>query len=567
MAWTFTAATERALAEAAGWTSRDDHDDLHEPELLLGLLAEAECRAAEMLLANNIDATAVRARWPVLRRTARNEASREFSGAVVAALDAAIGRLWAYPRPLALATEHVLLGLVAAPSETAAWLAERGLEADRLEAQIHHLYGHDPGPLPVEPLELGDQISEAAVLAVAGTVREPQPRRAELERIVGPDVIKLETQFAVFDVAEPQSLASAPPAAESVSLLRVLDAAANRAREGLRVVEDYVRMVLDDRFLTAEVKQLRHDLQAVLRPLDGRDLLAARDTLADVGTTISTSAEFARSDLAGVAAANWKRLQEALRSLEEYSKVSHPAAAATIERLRYRSYTLERAAEIVQTSIERLALAQVCVLIDGRASDAAFERLVDALVAARTPMIQFREKNLADSELLARARLLRARTAAAGTLCIINDRADIAAAVHADGVHVGQDDLPVKVARSVVGPRALVGVSTHSLSQARRAVLEGASYLGVGPTFPSTTKQFAEFPGVNLLRQVAAEIRLPAFAIGGVALPNLESVIAAGFSRVAVSGAVMEAADPAAASAEFARRLSGAPSLSPWGSG
>jgi thiamine-phosphate pyrophosphorylase len=563
MAWSFTAATERALAEAAGWTSRDDHDDLREPELLLGLLAEAECRAAEMLLANNIDAPAVRARWPALRRTEGNGSRREFSGSVVVALDAAVGRLWAYPRPLALATEHVLLGLAAAAGETAAWLADCGLDADRLESQIHHLYGHDPGPLPVEPLELGDQISEAAVLAVAGTAMQAPQRRVAPDPIVGPDVIKLEPEFAVFDVAEPNPQAIAPSAAESVSLLRLLDAAANRAREGLRVVEDYVRMVLDDRFLTAELKQLRHDLREALRHLDGRDLLAGRDTLADVGTTISTTAEFARSDLAGVAAANWKRLQEALRSLEEYSKVSHPNVAATIERLRYRTYTLERAAEIVQTSIERLALAQLCVLIDGGGSESAFERLIDALVAARTPMIQLREKNLPDNELFERARVLRARTAAAGTLCVINDRADIAAAVHADGVHVGQDDLPVKAARSVVGPRALVGVSTHSLAQARRAVLEGASYLGVGPTFPSTTKSFAEFPGVNLLRQVAAEIRLPAFAIGGLTLANLESVIAAGFSRVAVSGAVVAAADPAAASAEFLRRLAGASPQSP----
>ena len=351
--------------------------------------------------------------------------------------------------------------------------------------------------------------------------------------------------------------ASLPPA-ETVPLLRVLDAAANRAREGLRAVEDYVRMVLDDRFLTGELKQLRHDLQEALRPLAGPDLLAVRDTLADVGTMASTAAEFARSDLAGVATANWKRLQEALRSLEEYTKVGHPAAAATIERLRYRSYTLERAAEIARASLDRLSVARVCVLIDGCESEAAFEYLVDALVTARIPMIQLRDKKLSDRELLDRARLLRARTTAAGSLCIVNDRADIAAAVHADGVHVGQDDLPVKAARSVVGPRALVGVSTHSIIQARAAVLEGANYIGVGPTFPSTTKQFAVFTGLELLRVVAEEIRLPAFAIGGVGLENLESVIAAGFSRVAVSGAVVAANKSAAAAAEFVQRLSSA---------
>ena len=102
------------------------------------------------------------------------------------------------------------------------------------------------------------------------------------------------------------------------------------------------------------------------------------------------------------------------------------------------------------------------------------------------------------------------------TLFIINDRPDLAALARADGVHVGQEELSVKDARSIVGPETLVGVSTHSIEQARQAVLDGANYIGVGPTFPSGTKQFEQFPGVELLRAVAAEIRLPAFAIGGI---------------------------------------------------
>src|SRR5262245_61459549 len=118
MAWSFTAAAERALAEAAGWKSRADRDELDAPELLVGLLAEPECRAAEMLLAHGVDVTAVQGRWPSLAR-ATNGARREFSPDVEAALSAAIDRLWEYPRPLTLATEHLLLGLAAGPGETA----------------------------------------------------------------------------------------------------------------------------------------------------------------------------------------------------------------------------------------------------------------------------------------------------------------------------------------------------------------------------------------------------------------------------------------------------------------
>ena len=109
----------------------------------------------------------------------------------------------------------------------------------------------------------------------------------------------------------------------------------------------------------------------------------------------------------------------------------------------------------------------------------------------------------------------------------------------------------MKDARSIVGPEALVGVSAHSIEQARRAVLDGANYLGVGPMFPSPTKQFEAFPGLELLRAVAAEIRLPAFAIGGICRENLRDVLAAGFTRIAVSAAVTAADDPAAAAKEL----------------
>jgi len=141
---------------------------------------------------------------------------------------------------------------------------------------------------------------------------------------------------------------------------------------------------------------------------------------------------------------------------------------------------------------------------------------------------------------------------------VMNDRPDLAALVEADGVHVGQDELPVRDVRRIVGPRMLIGVSTHSLEQARQAVLDGASYIGVGPTFPSRTKAFASFTGLELLREAAAAIRLPAFAIGGITLDRLDDVLATGISRVAVSAAIAQAASPGAAAREFQRRLKAA---------
>lgn len=339
-------------------------------------------------------------------------------------------------------------------------------------------------------------------------------------------------------------------------MLRILDAAANRGREGLRVVEDWLRFGLDDAHLTACLKQIRHDLAAALTPMPWEQRLAARDTQADVGTAIHTASESCRQNVAEVLTANFLRLQESLRTLEEFGKLFDPAIGQAIGQIRYRTYTVQRAVDATRAGLDRLATARLYVLLDGRSSCGEFDALSTRLIEAGVDVIQFRDKRLPDRELIDRARRLRRLTRGTATLFIVNDRPDVAALVRADGVHVGQDELSVKDARTIVGPEALVGVSTHSIGQARQAVLDGANYIGVGPTFPSGTKRFEHFPGVELLRAVAAEIRLPAFAIGGITRENIEQVLAAGFSRVAVSGAIVEAEDPGQAAEEIRAELS-----------
>lgn len=142
---------------------------------------------------------------------------------------------------------------------------------------------------------------------------------------------------------------------------------------------------------------------------------------------------------------------------------------------------------------------------------------------------------------------MRHWTRKARVLFIVNDRPDIARLVEADGVHLGQEDLPVKDARRLLGLDALIGVSTHNLDQLRQAVLDGASYVGVGPTFASGTKEFAAFPGLDFVRQAAAETSLPAFVIGGIDPQTIGAAVAAGARRVAVGQAIARADDPRAA--------------------
>lgn len=148
-------------------------------------------------------------------------------------------------------------------------------------------------------------------------------------------------------------------------------------------------------------------------------------------------------------------------------------------------------------------------------------------------IIQLRDKTATKRELLHKARALRKLTRRYGALLIINDHVDIALAADADGVHLGQDDLPLAEARSILGSDKIIGISTHNIEQAREAERGGADYIGVGPVFPTQTKADVTDPvTVKYVREAAAEIRIPFVAIGGIKLHNVEEVLAAGARRI-----------------------------------
>jgi thiamine-phosphate pyrophosphorylase len=351
-----------------------------------------------------------------------------------------------------------------------------------------------------------------------------------------------------------QPVALAEPT-ERIDLARILDASANRAREALRVIEDYCRFALDDAFLSREAKELRHGLAEALAYLPVHHLLEARETQRDVGTRMSTESEQSRHSLLAVVQANMKRLQEALRSLEEHGKILDPRLGRSLEQLRYHTYTLEKAVLLGTTARERLADAKLYVLLTGALCARSLDWTIQEATAGGASIFQLREKQMDDRALLERARAVRRWTRAAGALLIVNDRPDIARLVEADGVHLGQEDMPVHDARRIVGPEALIGVSTHNLDQLRQAIRDGASYVGVGPTFPSGTKQFDELAGLDFVRQANAETTLPAFVLGGVNLQTITAAVQAGARRVAVSQAICQADDPRAAAAALMNAL------------
>ena len=177
--------------------------------------------------------------------------------------------------------------------------------------------------------------------------------------------------------------------------------------------------------------------------------------------------------------------------------------------------------------------------------------ILDATIAGGARMLQLREKMWPSGQLLPLAERLRARCRRSGVTFVMNDRVELAVVLEADGVHLGQDDLPPRLARPLLRPGMILGVSTHSVEQARRAQADGADYIAVGATFPTRTKPDFELVGPALVRAVRPEIRVPLVGIGGITPENVGEVIRAGADGVAVISAVCAAPDPAAASAHF----------------
>ncbi len=338
-------------------------------------------------------------------------------------------------------------------------------------------------------------------------------------------------------------------------VLRLLDANANRAREALRVIEDYARFILNSESLCADLKTLRHDLTTATQRILA-DAIYHRDTPGDVGTLISTPGEAARADLSHVVIAAGKRLGEALRAIEEGLKVVSPTDAPQVEAIRYRSYAIEqRVAFTLSPAVSRFAHVRLYILITASLCKGDWLETARQAIAGGADCLQLREKDLESGELLRRARDLVALCRNHGVLCIINDRPDIALLSGADGVHVGQGDLPVLEVRKLLGNEKIVGVSTHILDQARQAVLDGASYIGVGPFFPSATKPRDFLAGPAYARAVSEQIKLPAVAIGGITPANVDEVLAAGLNAVAVSSAVISAPDVRSAAEALKRAL------------
>ena len=344
-----------------------------------------------------------------------------------------------------------------------------------------------------------------------------------------------------------------PPESDS-ALARLEDACLNRATEALRVVEDICRFAWNLPGPSRDLKALRHELLETFTPTaaDRIELVLSRDIEGDVGRVAPASTEAdarpARAESTGssaeldrAAVRNFERLKQSLRSLAEVCRDRRPRVFRQLEELRYRVYSIEKG--VLQLARKReagiMASVRLYWIWSGAPSGVRGFEILEGALAGGIDAVQMREKDLDDRKRLEIGRELRSMTAAAGVPFIVNDRPDLARALHADGVHLGQDDLPLAEARRILGRDSVIGVSAHSVEQAARAWREGADYIGIGPVHATTTKKRAGSPlDPETIRTVFGESTGPAFAIGGIDTGNLESLVELGVDRIAISSAI-----------------------------
>ena len=333
--------------------------------------------------------------------------------------------------------------------------------------------------------------------------------------------------------------------------LRLIDANLNRASEGLRLLEDVARFILDDAGLSQQLRAMRHSLVEETKSLCVK-LLSQRDSEQDVGVgkenVIAREAKQSQQDLPGVITANAKRVAESLRVIEELAKLPEMSPVlppARFEQLRFTLYTLEqRLTSRILRQDKVKQLAGLYVILDRQALAGRDElEIAEQVIQGGAKVIQLRDKQSSKAELLPIAQKLKALCDKSAILFIINDYLDLVLAVAADGLHIGQRDLPLPIIRKELPIDKIIGCSVRTVSQAIKAQNEGADYIAVGSIFPTPTKKDATVVGVNRLKQIRQVVTSPLLAIGGINEDNIGEVMAAGADSVAVISAVLSKGD------------------------
>jgi len=328
-------------------------------------------------------------------------------------------------------------------------------------------------------------------------------------------------------------------------VFRIIDASMNRIGEGLRLLEDVARLLMGDAGLTEQLKVMRHELIRTEGQFH-QQLLESRDAAADVGVDIEVSGEDKQRDLPTTVVANARRVQESLRTLEELAKLPEIAPQLDSEKFkhaRFQLYTIERelfARLLRQDKTERIH--GLYVIVDTASlAGRSHAQVTRQAISGGADIIQLRDKTTPRAELLSLARELVALCHKNNVLFIMNDYLDLAITAGADGLHIGQEDLPCAEARRLLPMNMVLGCSVTSVEKAVATDADGADYIAVGSMYPTPSKEKAVIVGLETLRQVRQATSRPLVAIGGITRDNAAEVIAAGADAVAVIRAVVSA--------------------------
>jgi thiamine-phosphate pyrophosphorylase len=328
---------------------------------------------------------------------------------------------------------------------------------------------------------------------------------------------------------------------------RIIDANLNRAGEGLHLLEDIARLMLNDSSLAQQLKTMRHEILRGDWPFN-QQLIQSRDSEGDVGIDIEAAGEAREREIPVAVVANARRVQEALRILEELSKIPGITPKLDAERFkqaRFELYTIEQkllSRLLRQDKISKLK--GLYAIIDSQAlGQRRHVEVARQLIRGGAKIVQLRDKLRSKGELLPLALELRALCSEHSVLFIMNDYLDLALAADADGLHLGQGDLPISVARKLLPIDKILGCSVNTLDQATAAESEGADYIAVGSIYQTSSKEKAKVVGVGALRRIKPAVSLSIVAIGGINRDNVIEVLAAGADSVAVISAILKAED------------------------
>ena len=339
---------------------------------------------------------------------------------------------------------------------------------------------------------------------------------------------------------------------EDLRIFQIIDANLDRAREGLRVLEDWARFGLGKEKYVKSIKNFRQIL--------GKNHLdvykQSRNFIEDKCKGLTHQEQINRKTPEQIISSNSGRVQEALRVIEEFSRLKNQELSKIASEIRYEIYNLE--IDLLNTS-ERKKSEEILKENDLYAITDQKENLleiIEDILIAGVKIIQYRFKKGTDQNNLEKAIQIKNLCKRYNSLFIVNDRVDIALLSNADGIHLGQDDLSIKTARRLIGKEKIIGISANNEKDISQAIKDGCNYIGIGPVFKSSTKKDKEPLGLEKIKKLTKELKLPWFAIGGISKDNIHNLRKYGVRKVALVSELMNSESPKEDAIMILRELS-----------